>query len=88
MIGLSIYRSPFFFNKTLFQRTMRDMAQFTHLPPAARIERLLNFNERLRSSKRAVQLLSDWNLGLEKNLLEIPARILPYPKIIFGKDIK
>lgn len=64
------------------------MAQFTHLPPAARIERLLNFNERLRSSKSAVQLLNDWNLGLEKNLLEIPARILPYPKIIFGKDIK
>lgn len=67
---------------------MREMAQYTKVGPAARIDRLLNFNQRLQQSKDSAKHLNDWNLGLDPKLLQIPARILPYPDIVFGNERK
>ena len=65
---------------------MREMAQYTKVAPAGRIDRLLAFNQRLQQSNESSRHLTDWSLGLDPELVKIPARILPYPQIIFGND--
>lgn len=65
---------------------MREMAQYTKVAPAGRIDRLLAFNRRLQQSNESSRHLTDWSLGLDPELVKIPARILPYPQIIFGND--
>lgn len=67
---------------------MREMAQYTKVSPAGRIERLLAFNQRLRQSNDSARHLADWSLGLDPDLVKIPARILPYPEILFGNEKK
>lgn len=67
---------------------MREMSQHTKVGPAARIERLLKFNQRLQNTPDSLRQLTDWNLGLSPELVKIPARILPYPEIVFGNGKK
>lgn len=64
---------------------MREMAQYTRVPPAGRIDRLLKFNERLRTSADSNRHLIEWDLALDPQLVKIPARILPYPDVVFGE---
>lgn len=63
---------------------MRELSDYTKVGPSARIQRLLAFNERLQNTPDSVQVLKDWNLALNPELVKIPARILPYPDIIFA----
>lgn len=67
---------------------MRELSQHTKIGPAARIDRLLNFNRRLASSQDSARHLTDWNLGIDPELVKIPARIIPYPDLVFGNDRK
>lgn len=67
---------------------MREMAQYTKVAPAGRIDRLLAFNKRLQQSNESSRHLIEWNLGLDPELIKIPARILPYPEIVFGNNRK
>lgn len=69
-------------------RTMKDLSQHTQVGPASRIDRLLAFNRRLSQSQDSARHLSDWSLGLDPTLVKIPARILPYPDLVFGNDRK
>lgn len=65
-------------------KLMAALATHTRLTPERRIEKLLNFNRRLQQSPEVVKEYSQWNLRLDTNLVEIPARILPPENIIFG----
>lgn len=67
---------------------MKEINRYTKIGPDSRIERLLKFNERLRNCPESMEPLSRWNLELESNLVEIPARILPYPQLVFGNNRK
>lgn len=67
---------------------MKEINRFTKIGPDSRIERLLKFNERLRNCPESIGHLTRWDLELEKNLVEIPARILPYPQLLFGNNRK
>lgn len=69
-------------------RTMREMSQYTKVGPASRIDRLIAFNRRLQNSPESSRHLTDWSLGLDMDLIKIPARILPYPQIVFGDNKK
>ncbi|XP_031829627.1 aubergine [Nomia melanderi] len=63
---------------------MRALAEHTRVSPKSRIDKLMTFNRRLRSEPAIVQELNDWNLKLDERLVEIPSRILPQEKIVFG----
>lgn len=63
---------------------MKELSEHTKIGPASRIDRLLQFNRRLANSEDSSRHLNDWNLELHKELVKIPARILPYPEILFG----
>ncbi|XP_072746220.1 piwi-like protein Siwi [Anoplolepis gracilipes] len=65
-------------------RLMSSMATYTRLDPRARIEKLMNFNNRLLKTHDIVKELSEWNLELDNRLLNIPARQLFPEKLYFG----
>ncbi|XP_057321204.1 piwi-like protein Siwi isoform X2 [Microplitis mediator] len=65
-------------------KLMAALAVHTRLNPERRIEKLLNFNRRLQTTPEVVEEYRKWNLRLDTNLVEIPARILPPENIIFG----
>lgn len=65
-------------------RLMSSLATETRLHPGKRIEKLLRFNERLNNVPAIRKELSQWNLQLDKKLLEVPGRELGSEKIFFG----
>lgn len=67
---------------------MKAMGEHTRLNPDRRIERLRTFNQRLYSSQASMEVLSLWNMKLDTNLVEVPGRILPPEKIVFGNQKK
>ncbi|XP_043950297.2 protein aubergine [Drosophila biarmipes] len=67
-------------------RLMKAMSEHTRLTPDRRIERLRMFNQRLKSSEESTETLKSWNVELDSALVEIPARVLPPEKIVFGNN--
>ncbi|KAH8298095.1 hypothetical protein KR018_006591 [Drosophila ironensis] len=65
-------------------RLMKAMSEHTRLTPERRIERLRVFNQRLNQSKESTDVMKSWNIELDRNLVEIPARVLPPERIVFG----
>ncbi|XP_026671675.1 piwi-like protein Siwi isoform X2 [Ceratina calcarata] len=63
---------------------MRALSEHTRVSPQARIDKLLSFNNRLRSQPGIVQELNEWNLKLDSHLVNVPGRVLPPEKIILG----
>lgn len=68
--------------------TMKEVAVHTRLAPGSRIERLLRFNERLRREEKVVQELHSWNMKLDRALVDVPGRVLPPERLIFGKNYR
>lgn len=65
---------------------MRELATHTRLNPQGRVQRLLSFNQRIQREPQAVQELTEWNMQLDQQLMEIPGRIFDQEKIIFGRQ--
>uniref|UniRef100_A0A0A1WMT6 Protein piwi n=1 Tax=Zeugodacus cucurbitae TaxID=28588 RepID=A0A0A1WMT6_ZEUCU len=63
---------------------MRAMSEFTRLAPDRRIERLRVFNNRLNETDESVAVLNSWSMRLDTNLVEVPGRIIPPCRIVFG----
>lgn len=64
---------------------MQNVARYTRVGPADRIQKLLAFNRRLQTTERSVQCFRDWSLTLSDKLVEIPnARELPAEMIQLG----
>ncbi|KAL7051545.1 hypothetical protein ACKWTF_004499 [Chironomus riparius] len=62
---------------------MRDLADKTRMTPQQRVERLFNFNKRLKSD--GAQSLDSNQLSVDDRLVEFDGRKLPEQKIIFGR---
>ncbi|KAG8042448.1 hypothetical protein G9C98_005082 [Cotesia typhae] len=65
-------------------KLMAKLATFTRLTPERRIDRLLHFNKRLQSDPKVVEEFSQWNLKLDTNVVEIPARVITPENLVFG----
>lgn len=62
---------------------MESLALHTRVSPASRIQKLLSFNKRLYSEPNVVKELKEWNLQLEKHLVEIQGRVLSTERVVF-----
>lgn len=69
-------------------RLMRAMSDHTRLSPADRINRLMAFNQRLHATPESCTALTEWNMQLDRRLVEFPGRALPQEEIIFGNGKK
>lgn len=65
---------------------MRAMSNHTRMNPERRIERLQTFNRRLRKTAESVKVLTDWNMTLEEQLIEVQGRVISPQKIVFNND--
>jgi aubergine-like protein len=63
---------------------MRAMSDHTRLNPRGRAERLMVFNKRLQNSTESAKVLGEWNLDLDKNLVQFAGRLLPQEVIKFN----
>lgn len=65
-------------------RLMSALAVHTRVDPPRRIAKLLQFNQRLLSNADAVAKLRDFDMTLERNLVNIPGRVEAEEEIVFG----
>ncbi|XP_037936960.1 protein piwi-like [Teleopsis dalmanni] len=65
---------------------MRSLAEYTRMNPDRRIDRLMAFNRRLQSSENCTKIFNEWNLTLEKSLVEVTGRVLEPQKIVFNNQ--
>lgn len=67
---------------------MRAMADHTRLEPRGRMDRLRTFNRRLQQTEGSVRILKDWNMTLDRELVELSGRILDPQRIVFKDHTK
>lgn len=60
------------------------MAEYTRVSPSLRIAKLLEFNQRLQNTPQSMDILREWQVKLDKNLVEVPGRQLNLQKIMYG----
>lgn len=65
---------------------MSKLAEFTRLNPENRAKSLEKFNTRIQTTPESVNVLKEWNMELERELITVPARELPAEPIVFGCD--
>ncbi|EFN83189.1 Protein piwi [Harpegnathos saltator] len=62
---------------------MKALSVYTHVNPETRIAKLRTFNDRLRRESKVIEELRQWNMKLDPQLLEVPARILSSENLQF-----
>lgn len=67
---------------------MRAMSDHTRMNPDRRIDRLRIFNQRLQHTEASVKVLTDWNMTLDRHLVEVKGRILDPQRIVFAEHKK
>uniref|UniRef100_A0A0K8TM02 Piwib n=1 Tax=Tabanus bromius TaxID=304241 RepID=A0A0K8TM02_TABBR len=67
---------------------MLALGRHTRLAPDMRIERLKAFNRRLLKSEQSVNVLKEWQMSLDPNLVEFKGRMLKPENIVFGEGSK
>lgn len=65
---------------------MRDVATHTRVGPALRIQKLLQFNQRVQQTPASVQCFNDYGLALSRDLVTINARQLKTRLIQLGDN--
>lgn len=65
---------------------MRAMSNHTRIDPRNRQIKLREFNQRLRNSEQSMKALNDFGLGLNQNLVQVPARVLPNDSVLFANN--
>lgn len=68
-------------------KLMSTLVTEMNVQPGKRIEKLLRFNRRLHEQPAIEHELSEWNLQLDNQLLEVPARQLAAEDIYFGGNM-
>lgn len=67
-------------------RLMKTCSDYTRLGPRDRIQKLLQFNQRIANTKASSEVLIEYNMDLSKNLVEVEGRLLNAEKIFFGDN--
>lgn len=83
-ISLWTFASKTNFISSSLCRFMRSMDPYTRMNPPARIRKLLDFNKRLNSCDESVNFLREWQTKLDERLVELPGRVLPSQKMLWG----
>ncbi|XP_015598612.1 piwi-like protein Siwi isoform X2 [Cephus cinctus] len=67
---------------------MKSVSNHTRIGPQARIQRLMTLNSRLHAEPAVIQDLTEWDLKLERSLLNVQGRLLNQEQIVFGRNKK
>lgn len=67
---------------------MQELSNYTRLSPDDRVKQLLKFNKRIQSTPDSVNVLTEWKMELEDQLVTIPGRELLAESILFGSNME
>ena len=67
-------------------RLMKTCSEHTRLGPRDRMQRLLQFNQRISTTPASIEVLEQFKMKLDKNLVEINGRLLSPEQIVFGNN--
>lgn len=62
------------------------MKPYSQMIPRTRKQRLLDYNSRVRNTAKSVQVLEEWNLQLDKNLIEFDGHRLKPERLLFAQN--
>lgn len=64
------------------------MGQYTKVGPDMRIKKLMAFNDRLKRTPESEEVFREWQMQLDRNLVEVQGRELRNENIVFGNGAK
>lgn len=62
------------------------MKPYSQMMPRVRQERLLAYNKRIRGTEESMRVLQEWELDLERQLVQFEGHRLRPETLIFGQD--
>lgn len=62
------------------------MKPYSQMIPRTRMQRLLDYNKRVQNSAASVDVLKEWNLELDRKLVELEGHRLKPEMLLFGGD--
>lgn len=68
------------------QDLMKELSNIMRLTPRERQHRLIDYNQKICRSNESMQVLRDWGMTLEKQLIQVPARVLNFNRLIMGQN--
>lgn len=63
---------------------MKDVAEYTRVTPAQRMNALRTYLKNVANSAEAQQILGNWGLKLDENTINLEGRLLGNETILFG----
>ncbi|OAD56703.1 Piwi-like protein 1 [Eufriesea mexicana] len=69
-------------------RVMKDLDALTKLTPNARHNVIRHFIEEVKNNDVPREILAEWGLELESDIVEFSGRVLDHETIYFGKNVK
>lgn len=60
------------------------MKPFSQMNPRTRKDRIVAYNNRVRSTPESMNVITQWNLGLQNRLLEVEGHRLKAETLVFG----
>ena len=67
-------------------RLMKACSEHTRLGPRDRMQRLLQFNRRIATTPASLEVLDEFKMVLDKNLVDVNGRLLDPEPIVFGNN--
>lgn len=60
------------------------MKPYSQMIPRTRKDRIMAYNNRVRGTQESMDVITQWNLGLQNRLLEVDGHRLKAETLIFG----
>lgn len=62
------------------------MKPYSQMVPRTRQQRLLDYNRRVHNTKASIDVLKEWNLDLDRQLIEVEGHRLKPERLLFGEN--
>lgn len=62
------------------------MKPYSQMVPRVRQQRLLDYNRRVQDTKESIDVLREWNLDLDRKLVDVEGHRLAAERLLFGQQ--
>lgn len=62
------------------------MKPYSQMIPRTRKQRLLDYNKRVHGTADSIKVLNEWNLDLDRKLVEVEGHRLKPEQLLFGEN--
>lgn len=69
-----------------FNSLKNAMKPYSQMVPRTRMQRLLDYNKRVQTTPASVDVLREWNLELDRKLVDVDGHRLKAEQLLFGEN--